>query len=239
MSIDIYELLFKQSGQGQSEKSFFQTMYRAIIAPVLPTAPRAIFQLRYELVKQFINSPLCSRVLVHRDEAILDDSYTKLQNQKMTILESIEGNNASDCRSIVVFPHLPVILSTKDLSLDRIVTVESIFKKSNQGTAYVIKNAEHSANRQNASVFQVGYISPCDGPHPVDVPLTAVENLYDQLYPIACQFLPARFRNIQAHHLAQAIRLNYETCEFMAGSEGIEALNYVDCMKVIGLEERI
>jgi hypothetical protein len=66
------------------------------------------------------------------------------------------------------------------------------------------------------SVFQIGRIIPSSADLKGAEPQTRLEVIQDNLYPILSQFLPVKYREIEPAHLAQAIRLNYETCERMS-----------------------
>ena len=90
------------------------------------------------------------------------------------------------------------------------------------------------------SAYRVGMILPSavKGEKSHFVP-SRMETVKEAAYPILSQFLPADYREIESKHLALAMRLNYETCEPDYKSEKVEMLSFVDCMKIIGLEDKI
>jgi hypothetical protein len=213
-------------------------MYRAIIASVQPSASRQIYQLRAELIKQFVYSPLCTTVLVKRDPVILDEALQNIKHGKLRTVDAIEPMMAGDIRNLVVVPHVIDDLRDELCRADSVVVFDSIFRPNKQ----IIKQLPIRSDRQSSvrsSVFLTGHLSPQEDNTMTNIPSTSMEKVSNFVYPIGSQFLPARFREIQPQHLALAVRLNYETCEFSAGPDGFEELDFVDCMKIIGLDERI
>lgn len=220
----------KQAGEKNS------IMYRAIITSIGPTAERSVYQLRKELINQFINSPMCESVVINRDPVILDRSLDAVKNPKLTVSATLEDLSSDNIRNFLVIPHeRQANLEIKNL--DGVTAIGSLFRKSDDLKGLLSGRIDQADTR--LSFFRVGHVMHDEDPSFDCIPVSNTAKLREHLYPIASQFLPARFREISPKHLALAVRLNFETCEFTAGTNGVEELDFVDCMKIIGLEECI
>ena len=213
-------------------------MYRAIIASVHPNATRSIYQLRGELINQFVNSPLCSSVMIKRDPVILDETIKNLKHQKIIMSESTENSTQDTVRNLLIVPDVCDFPDAELSDIDSVVTFGSLYKskQKHEEKLKLIRELNPGVRR---TVFSTGHVTLLGDEPMTNIPSSSFETLINILYPIGSQFLPARFREINPNHLALAVRLNYETCEFAADSDGIERLDYVDCMKIIGLDDRI
>lgn len=213
-------------------------MYRVVIASVQPSASRQIYQLRAELIKQFLHSPLCSTVVVKRNPVILDETLQNIKHEKLRTVESMQGMITGDVRNLFVAPHVLEVQGDDLSHAHSVVVFDSIFRPNEE----VKKQLQVLSRRQPSvrpSIFLTGHIAPQEDDNITNIPSSVLERVTNFMYPIGSQFLSARCREIEPKHLALAVRLNYETCESSAGLDGIEELDYVDCMKIIGLDERI
>ena len=217
-------------------------MYRAIIASTREVPSRSFKQLRKELVTQFRFSPLCEKVLVEKDRVVLDDDLKNLTSDKVEIFTDLSELKLENTKSIGIIPSTLGSNIGVLGQLDSIILIKSIYTKEiDPCEAETIAKLRVRNPELRASVFAIGRIIqdlPADESL-MSLPMSKMEIVQDNLYPIYSQFLPARFREISPRNLAQAIRLNYETCEISNHADGIEKLNYVDCMKIIGLDDRI
>ena len=213
-------------------------MYRAIISSIGPTAGRPIYQFRKELLNQFLNSPMCSSVVVLRDPVMLDESLKSINNQKLTVCESLrEVERDGVLNKLIVPEELKETISDLEF-LDAVTALSSIYKNHDYKREILRKIHSIQPNKR-LSLFRLGYMTQSNDVGLDCVPVTNIAKVVERCYPVASQFLPARFREISPQHLALAVRLNFETCEFSPSEDGIEQLDFVDCMKIIGLEERI
>ena len=212
-------------------------MYRAIVTSISPNAQRSVYQLRKELIKQFENSPLCQSVIIQRDPVLLDKSVELVSNAKSKVSDSWQQVNKDLLKTFLISPE--GLRDTLELEgVDNVAVVGSIFKTKDYKKILLPGTPKHKPS-QHVSIFGVSYLIEEDDRSLDHIPAGNAEKFYKHIYPIASQFLPARFREITPKHLALAIRLNFETCEFSPTEDGIEELDYVDCMKIIGLDERI
>ena len=129
------------------------------------------------------------------------------------------------------------------LSLAGFSHIGSIFKKfPSKEDLLLYQDLKKAHPGIRISSFRVGRVLPWlrkgDSDDPAFIQSRG-EKWQDSAYAIGSQFLPARFREIESKDLALAIRLNFETCEPEYTAEGVEELNFVDCMKIIGSEDKI
>jgi len=214
-------------------------MYRAVVTAIGPNANKSIHQLRKELVKQFLNSPACASVVLQRDAVLLDTSFEALNNPKLTVSDSLGDIAEDSLKNLMIVPYgLQTAIGFKPETLDALTAVGTIFK-NNDYNMELLREVSRHHSKKRLSLFRCGHIVQEDDIDMDCVPVSHAEKLYEHFYTIGSQFLPARFRQISPKHLALAIRLNFETCEFSPCDSGIEELDFVDCMKIIGLEERI
>jgi hypothetical protein len=218
-------------------------MYRAIIASLPPRSPIAIKVLRRDLIEQFANSPLCNFVLVQRDETLLSDTVKRIASSKAQAFEDFGHLPVSDYPQLLVGlgPMSPDAIG--GLSLTGFCHVGSIFQRCQSKDESILYS---DLKRRNVGVritsFRVGRVLPWfkmgDKGDPA-FSQSKREQIEDTAFSIGSQFLPAKYREIESKDLALAIRLNYETCEPELNENGVEELNFEDCMKIIGLEDKI
>lgn len=200
-----------------------------------------------KLVDQFSASPRCS-------EIVLEDSIIESKdNPKATSFKRFESSgewkellNLIITHDISHFKHIPL------KNTDSVVHFSSISQHNKISTH--VQNISSLYPLSRISVFEYGRIMNSDAGAPELAGRRFADKAKDLSYPLLSQFLHARYREIEAKHLAQAVRLNYETCERMLITpsdlytflaeyadphQKIEYLNFVDCMKIIGLEEKI
>ena len=133
-----------------------------------------------------------------------------------------------DIESMPESPHQPVIILFPDVvsivpdgfsfsAVDSIVVVTSAFGPSAAARKLNATVDGLAAKFPDAriSVFQCGRIIPTDADLTEGTNRGWKETILDDTYRIVSQFLPTKYREIEPRHLAQAIRLNYETCERM------------------------
>lgn len=216
-------------------------MYRALIG----TASSELFNASTDqklyrcLLRQLLHSPLT-------------DSVTPLSpSLDETILKNFGSNPKfrrinGDVDSSVDLPSALFLLTgeseeglPKNARLDHICMISSIFRKFPRPREERFLDLLRENNPgARISVFRISRVLGDQGTSWFDSDV-----MMDKAYEVGSQFLPAKYREISANHLAQAMRLNYETCtpNFKEGdgSENVELLSFVDCMKILGLEERI
>ena len=216
-------------------------MYRAVIASNLvkrsTISDLTLAVLRRELVQQFVASPMCSEVVVERSDV---DSLIPLNTPAHAKLSSITAYSAlpkTGARDLIVNVGFGVSPRLDAAQIDHLVLVTSIFSKRQIDTV-----RQHLSGNPPISVFQTGRVIPTlslDKGTDISSLRPRRQVVEDAMYPIMSQFLPSRFREIQSKNLAQAIRLNYETCAGEYNAANVEYLDFVDCMKIIGLEDKI
>lgn len=216
-------------------------MYRALIG----TASSELFNAsRNEnlyrcLLRQLIHSPLTDSVTAlsqSPDESILKDFGS---NPKFRRIDGDVDSSVDLPSALFLLNGESELGSARNARLDHICLISSIFTKfpgaREEGFLDQLREKNPGAR---ISVFRIGRVLAVEGEGRFDS-----EVLMDKAYEVGSQFLPAKYREISANHLAQAMRLNYETCtpdyKKGDGSENIELLSFVDCMKILGLEERI
>ena len=171
--------------------------------------------------------------------------------------ESIDVFECSDPTSTVLVSDLSSgIRDVTGSNIQSIALIAPILGKESRDKSLdsVVNSWAARAPDARISVFQIGRIIPSSSNLNTGESQTRLEIIQDNLYPILSQFLPVKYREIEPAHLAQAIRLNYETCERMSLSppytylsaaeyldktKKVEYLTFADCMKIIGLEDRI
>jgi hypothetical protein len=201
-----------------------------------------MYQLRTELIKQFKFSPLCREVFVEKDPVIFDHALRNIPSDKVHEFSEDLHSLDSGTRNIGIFMDGANCNPGGLHKFDSLVFVKSIYsQKLGVCESEIINKSRVEYPALRVSVFKIGRIIPDNLGEEASslLPKSKADVVMDNLYPIYSQFLPARFREISPRDLAQAVRLNYETCEVMNGPEGIEELHYVDCMKIIGLDDRI
>jgi hypothetical protein len=221
-------------------------MYRAVIVskPTKNSKIRALTAtlLKRDLVRQFVASPMCSSVAVDIVDTNHPNLKSKLQDSKIVRFSSYSDLAQSSAPNLLVNigGNLPEDFEVDQV--DRLVLVSSIFNRPDIDALRRRLKGLVAGKPVPVSVFETGHILPSFSKEDA-VEETGMRSkkdvVGDAVYSIGSQFLSAKYREIQSKHLAQAIRLNYETCEGEFDANNVEYLNFVDCMKVIGLEEKI
>lgn len=218
-------------------------MYRAIIASLPSSSAIGIKALRRDLIEQFAHSPLCSGVLVQREETLLSDPAKRISSSKVQAFEDFGQLPVSDPPQLLVGfgPMYPYPVNS--LNLAGFCHVGSLLRRF---PSIDESNLYSDLKRRNVGVritsFRVGRVLPRFKKEDKDDPEFAQskrEQIEDTAFSIGSQFLPAKYREIESKDLALAIRLNFETCEPDFNQNGVEEINFVDCMKIIGLEDKI
>ncbi len=199
------------------------------------------------LSKQFAAAQNCPEIWAHGFEPVVQDQ------SKIHVLPEANAPNKSTLPALAIMTSLePSAPAEIFPDVGSVALVAPAFGQGN--ISQKIEEIEAQYPDARISVFKCGRILDRDDSGHGQVRRDYTENVVDTVYPILSQFLPARYREIDSKHLAQAIRLNFETCNRMYShvqiynhsvaiypdpSRKVEYLDFVDCMKIIGLEDRI
>ena len=212
-------------------------MYRALIGMGGPIFSNGkVFQRL--LVNQFLNSSIASSVSVYPPEAdkiFLEDfaENPKLMNLESSSLELIETKQA------LFLTSADLISPDTQSGLDHVAFISSIFQKfPSAKEEEFLRQVRARSPKARVTAFRLGRIVSAETG---SRSLTNIDLIMDKAYELGSQFMPAKYREISAGDLAQAMRLNYETCapEYLKQGEFVETVDFVDCMKILGLEDRI
>ena len=217
---------------------FSGQMFRAIIPGQLRRGSLSLSVPRHfteKLIQQFSASAQCAEIFVDNSFQVSATNFPKV----------VPISNVNDYSRPDRLPNLVIgsceVVSGLNRSIPNpsFVLLSPIFGSKDSG-----KMVEELSSRfpdSRISVFKHGRILCSDAAPSFLKGRSYLDLALDTSYPIHSQFLPARYREIEASHLAQAIRLNYETCEpsYSESLKNVEYLDFVDCMKIIGLEEKI
>ena len=219
-------------------------MYRAIVGSIGDKPNAALKELRLELVKQFRFSPLCANLYVQEDPIIFDTSFADQIGGKVKYYDESNKNIFGDKPVFGIIPNSEDLMHNELVSrrMGSIAFLSSIYmNRATPDLSEIVKTLRVSSPDARITSFNIGRLirSESDNKNTYSCPRSRTEILCDSIYPIYSQFVPSRYREITPKDLALAIRMNYETCEIMNGNNGAEELNYVDCMKIIGLDDRI
>ncbi len=223
--------------------------YRAIISNIGKSAHAPeLVHLRRSLVQQFTHSPFCSRILIQRSEEDLSvevllreipgksDGFT---STKDIYIPDIHPNDL-----VVQLPFSTPIefdgeCMKRITSWNIVQPIRTSFPNSSQ--AVIIQNLTGLAPHVRITAFRYGRLCLSNqiSKDAYNGSLSS-KRIADLFYSIYSDFLPVKYRAILTENLAQAIRLNYETCiADNLASEKIEDLNFEHFMRIIGLEDRI
>lgn len=161
-----------------------------------------------KLVDQFTASRRCSEIVL--EDCIIEGK----DNPKATSLKKFESSgewkellNLIITHDISYFKHIPL------KNTDSVVHLSPISQHNKISTHF--RNLSSLYPQSRISVFEYGRIMNSDAGAPALAGRRFTDKAKDLSYPLLSQFLHARYREIEAKHLAQAVRLNYETCERM------------------------
>jgi len=218
-------------------------MYRAIVGSIGDTPNAALKELRLELVKQFRFSPLCANLYIQKDPIILDTNFADQIGGKVEYYES-NKNIFGQKPVFAIIPNSNGLMQNELAArrMDSIAFLSSIYmNRATPDLSEIVKTLRVSSPDARITSFNIGRLirSESDNKNTYSCPRSRTEILCDSIYPIYSQFVPSRYREITPKDLALAIRMNYETCQIVNGNNGAEELNYVDCMKIIGLDDKI
>ena len=203
-------------------------MYNALVGP----SRHKYASLRENLLKQLTKSPTTVSV----SASCLSLGHKKPDNATNSNFSSTDGQVSNDNpTALFLFDTDPVSLSAA-IKLDHVSFVSPAFRKFPCSRERDFIDSIIRINPDaRVSAFRVGYVL---GEEPKEA---LAATIVDRAYSVASQFLPTDYREISASHLALAMRLNYETCEpqYREGSGKVESITFADCMKIIGLEDRI
>ena len=216
------------------------TMYRAIVSPlrIRDVSYRA---LRRDLINQFRHSPLCAEVLVAKDEVDVCDDMDTLLGEKVKYLTNYNELKGAQLTSVIVGLGGSLSQEMDGVPVSSYSYVSTIFQKfPSVKEKELFESLRRGSPDVRISAYRVGMVLP-SAVKGEKSPFVAsrMETVKEATYPILSQFLPADYREIESKHLALAMRLNYETCEPDYKSGKVEMLSFVDCMKIIGLEDKI
>lgn len=194
-------------------------MYRALISSVGSCPSRELLALQRSIVDQFRHSPYCSTVLVEGDaphEPLSDEARHKVEYN----VHDERLRDSTSARTVVVQFSGQSELSKllRDVKVDSWNEVQPI--RDPYPTSYQIQNLT-TLRKLNPvvrfSVFRFGrlVLPVTERKSPLKDGLDRM-TLMDSLYSIYAQFLPVRYRELPSDQLAQAVRLNYETCAGMS-----------------------
>ncbi len=212
-------------------------MFRAIIPGQLLRGTRSTsvpHHLTEKLLQQFSASPYCSEILVPESNGLMFGNSPKI----VPVSDISDHPNTNRLQTLVIGSGSDIEHPRDDVPLS-LVILSSIFGSNGKTPALQELSKKFPAAR--ISVFRYSRILCSDAGSDIMKARELKDVCLDSGYPIFSQFLPARYREIEASHLAQAIRLNYETCEpsYCESMKNVEFLDFVDCMKIIGLDEKI
>ncbi len=188
-----------------------------------------------KLIQQFSASAQCAEIFVDKSVDVSATNFPKV----------VPISNFNEYSRPDRLPNLVIgsceVLSEFNSSIQNpsFVLLSPIF--GSKGSGKMVEELSSRFPDSRISVFKHSRIL-CSDASPSFIKGRSYKDItLDTSYPILSQFLPARYREIEASHLAQAIRLNYETCEpsYSESLKNVEYLDFVDCMKIIGLEEKI
>lgn len=235
-------------------------MYRAIISTTGGNAKNfKLEELRKALVRQFIHSPFTPTIAVEVNQADSPmESLIAAHPSRIQTFSSISELETQDMRNIVIQLSEGATLweQARGLSVASWNFVAPIHARS-PGLGHA--ELAHDIHKADPGIricdFQYGRLIL---PDRVKVDYYKgkmdLDQLKDTAYSIYSQFLPTRYREINTDELAQAIRLNFETCAGMTtihyilhvhsigdtkDARGVETMSFEDCMQIIGRDDRI
>jgi hypothetical protein len=161
-----------------------------------------------KLIQQFGASQRCIEIIV--DEPALE--FT--ESNKAKALSKFESSGEfGDLKNVVIVYDRSHFKSVPLQNTESIVVLSAIWQSKR--TSQDILSLSSLYPQTRISEFQYSRILNSDAAAADLVARPLVEKMKDVSYPILSQFLTARYREIDAKHLAQAVRLNFETCERM------------------------
>ena len=209
-------------------------MYRAIIpghilqGGISTSIPHHLTE---KLLTQFSASSRCSSIFIDPAAGFSVDKFPKVKESNSDLSDGTKA--FAICTED---DNLGTFVSDQVFS---IAVLSPFFRSTKLNQA--LENWTASFPEARISVFKYGRILSSDADPSFLKGRKIPDMLADKSYPIMSQFLPARYRELEARHLAQAIRLNLETCEpeYRDPLQKVEYLDFTDCMKIIGLEDKI
>lgn len=195
-------------------------MYRLVLSPAVnshsPVRP-SLFPLVARVVEQFGSSAMCSEVFL--EEALMAKLPVKDNSLKRKIHDIKTVTKPSEKPALVLLADHFRILPDREslLHVDGIVVLTSAFGSPVAGRKLnsTVESLALKFPEARISVFHCGRIIPTDADLVREQKRSWKEAVLDDSYRILSQFLPTKYREIEPRHLAQAIRLNYETCARM------------------------
>ena len=171
---------------------------------------------RRHLLNQFIHSPLCSSISLYEG-----DNSEWLDGISSSKIESKPDERSLPDKKAKAFYvqsgkfQMPIDKSEPIDSIGVIVSKYAKFPSAEERRSIEKLISIHPDCR--ISIFKIGRILPSqDLSNNKPFLRSRKDLLADGAYSIMSQFLPVRFREIHANHLALAVRLNYETCQGMS-----------------------
>lgn len=195
-------------------------MYRLVLSPAINSVPPVrpyLIPLVTRLLEQFSSSPICSDVFL--EKSLMERIPVTDNSLKRKIHEIKTLSKSSEQPALVLLPDHDSAVPDRNsiLHVDGIVVLTSAFGSSAPARKLnsTVESLAQKFPEARISVFECGRIIPNDSDLTGEEKRNWKETVLDDSYRIVSQFLPTKYREIGPRHLAQAIRLNYETCERM------------------------
>jgi hypothetical protein len=161
-----------------------------------------------KLIQQFGASQRCSEIIL--DESALEFAES---NKAKALCKFESSGEFGDLKNVVIVYDRSHFKSVPLHNTESIVVLSAITQSKRISQDILSLSSLYPQTR--ISEFRYSRILSSDAAAADLVARPLVEKMKDVSYPILSQFLPARYREIDAKHLAQAVRLNFETCERM------------------------